>query len=67
VPFSKGFQYSVRPENKVTGDVDKRRAVGGPTQDTRGKLSKRMVEKGRAKSKNMRSANISIEGRVTKG
>lgn len=66
VPFSKGFQYSVRPENKVTGDVDKRRAQGGPTQDTRGKLSKRMVEKGRAKAKNQRSANISIEGRKTK-
>ncbi|KAL3894073.1 MAG: hypothetical protein SGARI_007856 [Bacillariaceae sp.] len=67
VPFSKGFQYSVRPENKVTGDVDKRRQTTGPTHDTRGKLSKRMVEKGRAKSKNMRSANISIEGRTTKG
>jgi transcription factor SPN1 len=66
VPFSKGFQYSVRPENKVTGDVDKRRMMGGPTADTRGKLSKRMVEKGRVKSKNQRSANISIEGRATK-
>ena len=67
VPFSKGFQYSVRPENKVTGDVDNRRLVSAPTQDARGKLGKRMVEKGRAKSKNMRSANISIEGRATKG
>mmetsp|Transcript_20774 Transcript_20774/g.38817 ORF Transcript_20774/g.38817 Transcript_20774/m.38817 type:complete len:514 (+) Transcript_20774:46-1587(+) len=67
VPFSKGFQYQVRPENRVTGDVDKRRATGGPTQDTRGKLSKRMIEKGRAKAKNQRSANISIEGRATKG
>jgi transcription factor SPN1 len=66
VPYSKGFQYSVRPENKVTGDVDKRRVVGGPTQDTRGKLSKRMVEKGRAKPKNQRSANISVEGRQVK-
>jgi transcription factor SPN1 len=67
VPFSKGFQYHVRPENKVTGDVDKRRAMAGPTADTRGKLSKRMVEKGRVKAKNQRSANISIEGRTTKG
>ncbi|KAL3904174.1 MAG: hypothetical protein SGILL_010169, partial [Bacillariaceae sp.] len=67
VPYSKGFQYSVRPENKVTGDVDARRQLGGPTQDTRGKLSKRMVEKGRTKSKNVRSANISVEGRATKG
>ena len=67
VPFSKGFQYQVRPENKVTGDIDKRRVTAGPTADTRGKLSKRMVEKGRVKSKNQRSANISIEGRTTKG
>lgn len=67
VPFSKGFQYSVRPEDKVTGDIDKRRVMVAPTQDTRGKLSQRMVEKGRAKAKNQRSANISIEGRATKG
>jgi transcription factor SPN1 len=67
VPYSKGFQYSVRPENKVYGDVDKRRMIVGPTHDTRGKLSRRMVEKGRTKSKNQRSANISIEGRATKG
>ena len=68
VPFSKGFQYSVRPENRTTVAVDKRRAVGaGNAQDARGKLGKRMVEKGRAKAKNQRSANISIEGRQTKG
>ena len=67
VPYSKGFQYSIRPENRVTGDVDKRRdTTQGPTQDSRGKLSKRMIEKGRTKSKNQRSANISIEGRATK-
>ena len=67
IPYSKGFQYSVRPENRITGDIDKRRdTTAGPTQDSRGKLSKRMVEKGRAKSKNQRSANISIEGRATK-
>ena len=67
IPYSKGFQYSVRPENRVTGDFDKRRdTTAGPTQDSRGKLSKRMVEKGRTKSKNQRSANISIEGRAVK-
>lgn len=66
VPFSKGFQYSVRPQGR-TGDVaDKRMAVRGATKDTRGNLSKRMTEKGRAASKNQRSANISIEGRPTK-
>lgn len=67
IPYSKGFQYSVRPENRITGDMDKRRdTTAGPSQDSRGKLSKRMVEKGRAKSKNQRSANISVEGRNTK-
>eukprot|EP00536_Pseudo-nitzschia_multiseries_P017627 jgi/Psemu1/225920/e_gw1.1689.11.1 len=66
IPYSRGFQFSVRPENRTTGDIDKRRDISGPTQDSRGKLSKRMVEKGRTKSKNQRSANISIEGRGTK-
>jgi len=66
VPFSKGFQYSVRPQGR-TGDVaDKRMVRGGQAKDTRGNLSKRMTEKGRAASKNQRSANISIEGRPTK-
>lgn len=66
VPFSKGFQYSVRPQNRTGGAVDNRRQVSGPTQDARGKLGKRMVEKGRAVSKNVRSANVSVEGRVAK-
>jgi transcription factor SPN1 len=67
IPYSKGFQYSVRPENRVSGDFDKRRDINsGPSQDSRGKLAKRMIEKGRTKSKNQRSANISIEGRATK-
>jgi len=67
IPYSKGFQYSVRPENRVFGDSDKRRdTTAGPSQDTRGKLSKRMTEKGRAKSKNQRSADVSIVGRATK-
>lgn len=67
IPYSKGFQYSVRPENRTMGDIDKRRDTSaGPTQDSRDKLRKRMIEKGRTKSKNQRSANISIEGRATK-
>lgn len=66
VPFSKGFNYSVRPTAKVQGSPDKRRAGPGAA-DTRGKLSRRMVEKGRKVTKNQRSANISIEGRPTKG
>lgn len=76
VPFSKGFAFSVRPHAKASASAgtvtDKRRvAVGASaassgTADTRGKLAKRILEKGRAVSKNQRSANISIEGRPTK-
>ena len=67
VPYSKGFQFSVRPESRTTGDVDKRRVPAAASNDARGKLSKRMVEKGRVVSKNFRSANVSVEGRVSKG
>ena len=68
VPFSKGFQYSVRPQNRTGGVVDKRRQQStAPPTVVRGKLGKRILEKGRAVSKNVRSANISIEGRATKG
>mmetsp|Transcript_1518 Transcript_1518/g.3759 ORF Transcript_1518/g.3759 Transcript_1518/m.3759 type:complete len:495 (+) Transcript_1518:97-1581(+) len=65
VPYSKGFQYSVRPTNRTSGDVDKRRATQA-SRDNRGNLSRRMLEKSRTVSKNQRSANISVEGRATK-
>lgn len=77
VPFSKGFQYSVRPENR-TGDVsDKRNLVSakaaaavGPgfrESEKRDAISKRMIEKNRKTNKQgQRSANISIEGRAVK-
>lgn len=66
VPFSKGFSYSVRPDSRALSSPEKRGAPG-VVKDTRGKLSKRMVEKGRVAGKNQRSANVSVEGRVTKG
>ncbi len=66
VPYSKGFQYSVRPQNRSAGVVDNRRLQAAIIQDARGKIGKRMVEKGRAVSKNVRSANVSVEGRVSK-
>jgi transcription factor SPN1 len=66
VPYSKGFQYSVRPQNRIAGDVDKRRQQTAPTQDAKGKLGKRITEKGRKVSKNVRSHNVSVEGRVSK-
>jgi len=65
VPYSKGFQYTVRPTDKTGTVTDKRMAIAGPN-DKRANLSKRMVEKARAANKNQRSANISIEGRPTK-
>ena len=68
VPFSKGFAYSVRPMNKTDTAPDTGASpIKGGTGDNRGKLAKRMVEKGRSVAKNQRSANISVEGRATKG
>lgn len=64
VPYSKGFQYTVRPTART--DLQSPGDKGGKGE-VRGNLSKRMMEKGRAVAKNQRSANISIEGRATKG
>jgi transcription factor SPN1 len=69
VPFSKGFAFSVRPESRAPSIGEKRKDIqsspGGG--DNRSKLTKRMTEKGRAVGKNQRSANVSVEGRVSKG
>jgi len=70
VPYSKGFQYSVRPESRDRKEAPEKGGAGGGSRGeggVRDNLKKRMMEKGRAVSKNQRSANISIEGRVTKG
>ncbi|KAL7575930.1 hypothetical protein ACA910_000728 [Epithemia clementina (nom. ined.)] len=77
VPYSKGFAYSVRPMSKTeaAGGGATESPVrgrgggggGGAASDNRGKLAKRMMEKGRSVNKNQRSANISVEGRATKG
>ena len=64
VPYSKGFQYTVRPTGRQVQTPDK---GAGRGQEVRGNLTKRMTEKGRAVAKNQRSANISVEGRATKG
>lgn len=65
IPYSKGFQYTVRPED-LTGDVMDKKTRISTVKETRGSLHKRMIEKTRPVSKNVRSANISIEGRPTK-
>lgn len=66
VPFSKGFAYSVRPTAKGGAEMaaDARRS---PAKESRSGLSKRMLDKAKKVSKNQRSANISVEGRRTKG
>lgn len=66
VPYSTGFDFRVRPQSK-TGDIqDKRMVRAGQPTDNRSSLSKRMTEKGRAATKNQRSANISTVGRPVK-
>jgi transcription factor SPN1 len=66
VPYSNGFQFTVRPQSKTGNVADKRMVRPGQPKDNRGNLSKRMIEKGRVAGKNQRSANLSIEGRQTK-
>ncbi len=65
VPYSKGFQYSIRPENK-TGDVADRKTRISNVKDQRESLHKKILEKNKRAPKNARSANISIEGRPAK-
>ncbi|KAL9184653.1 hypothetical protein ACHAXT_012623 [Thalassiosira profunda] len=71
VPFSKGFQYTVRPEDKrgFVGDTrnlaSAKAAMGGADrEDRRSQLEKKMVN--RSKKRNKLSGNISIEGRPVK-
>lgn len=66
VPYSRGFQYSVRPEN-LSGEVaDKRtRVTNNNIAEGRDSLHRRIMDKKRS-SKNQRSANISVEGRPAK-
>ena len=69
IPYSKGFQFSVRPMDRM-GDVgDKRNLVSASKDggDKRADLSKRLKDRQRPTNKQgSRSANISIEGRPTK-
>jgi transcription factor SPN1 len=64
IPYSKGFQYTVRPTAKPSSGESQ--AKGGPKEGVRNNLVKRILEKGRPVAKNHRSANVSIEGRQTK-
>ena len=65
IPYSKGFQYTVRPSD-VTGDVTDKKTRISNVSEQRESLHKRMLEKGRPVHKNSRSANMSVEGRATK-
>lgn len=65
VPYSKGFQFTVRPANRF-GDVGDKRTRVTNVREGRDSLNRRMLEKTRPSQKNQRSANLSIEGRPTK-
>ena len=67
VPFSKGFQFTIRPANKVdeaTNQImaSKKVKKGGVME----KLNKSMIEKNRPLVKNERSLNMSVAGRGSK-
>lgn len=71
VPYSKGFQFTIRPADRISKEAvkegRKRVGVGGADGAVgRDFISKRITDKGRKFSKNQRSANISVEGRATK-
>ena len=65
VPYSKGFQFTIRPENK-SGDIADRKTRISSVDEKRESLHRRMIEKKKKTVKNSRSSNISIEGRPTK-
>ena len=67
IPYSKGFQFTVRPANKVDDEME--RTMKGTKVKSGGvmeRLNKSMIEKSRPVVKNQRSEAMSIEGRVLK-
>uniref|UniRef100_A0A7S2AA44 TFIIS N-terminal domain-containing protein n=1 Tax=Trieres chinensis TaxID=1514140 RepID=A0A7S2AA44_TRICV len=65
VPYSKGFRFTVRPNDRV-GDIRDNKTRISTVKGQREGLHKRMIDKNRPINKNQRSANISIEGRAAK-
>jgi transcription factor SPN1 len=67
VPFSKGFQFTIRPANKVDEDtkslMESKKVKSGGVME---KLNKSMIEKARPLAKNQRSQNMSINGTAAK-
>lgn len=66
IPYSKGFQFSIRPKDKVESSGKDSRRKANMVKESREGLQKRMIEKNRPVGKSTnRSANVSIEGRPT--
>jgi len=65
IPYSKGFQYTVRPSD-VIGDITDKKTRISTVSEKRESLHKRMLEKGKPVHKNSRSSEVSVEGRATK-
>lgn len=65
VPYSRGFQFTIRPESKAPRPTDEGKK-GNVSEEQREGLIKRMQENSRTKSKNYRSVNLSVEGRPAK-
>jgi transcription factor SPN1 len=67
IPFSRGFQYTIRPANKVDAETE---AIMATTKVRSGgameRLNKRMIEKNGPVVKNERSEKMSVEGRAVK-
>jgi len=65
VPYSKGFQYTIQPDNLSEGACDIKSRIT-KIKNGRESLHIRMLEKSRSVLKNQHSVNISIEGRPLK-
>jgi transcription factor SPN1 len=65
VPYSRGFQFTIRPESKAPPPTDEGKKANVSEEQREG-LIKRIQENNRTKSKNYRSVNISVEGRAAK-
>ena len=66
IPFSTGFQYTIRPEDVQRSAEEERRndaKKNGLGEGAKGGLTKKMIEIGRKGEKNARSQDISVEGR----
>jgi len=70
VPYSKGFQFTIRPADRISSadakENNKKRNTGPDGVVGRDFIARRMLDKSRKYCKNQSSANMSLEGKACK-